>query len=105
MKLWDKGSVTDKKIDLFTVGNDRELDLVLAKYDVQGSIAHAKMLTKIGVLTADELFFLEKELNAILDDVKAGNFIIEDEFEDEAVAMIRINSADHAHNLAPSAVL
>jgi len=44
MKLWDKGFSTDKKIDLFTVGNDRELDLVLAKYDVIGSLSHARML-------------------------------------------------------------
>ena len=51
MKLWDKGIKTDKKIDMFTVGNDRDLDLVLAKYDVIGSIAHAKMLHKIGLLS------------------------------------------------------
>ncbi len=55
MKLWDKGFSTDKKIDLFTVGNDRELDLVLAKYDVIGSLAHARMLHKIGLLTATEI--------------------------------------------------
>ena len=55
MKLWDKGFSTDKKIDLFTVGNDRELDLILAKYDVIGNLAHAKMLHKIGLLTFDEI--------------------------------------------------
>ena len=42
MKLWDKGFSTDKKIDHFTVGNDRALDLHLAKYDVIASKAHAK---------------------------------------------------------------
>ena len=52
MKLWEKGIPTDKKIEQFTVGNDRELDLVLAKYDVIGSIAHAKMLGDIQLLTA-----------------------------------------------------
>jgi len=51
MKLWDKGFSTDKKIDHFTVGNDRELDLVLAKYDVIASKAHAKMLAKVGLLS------------------------------------------------------
>ena len=51
MKLWDKGFSTDKKIDHFTVGNDRELDLVLAKYDVIASKAHAKMLGEIGLIT------------------------------------------------------
>ena len=82
MKLWDKGFSTDKKIDLFTVGNDRELDLVLAKYDVIGNLAHAKMLHKIGLLTNEEIEALEVELNAILKTIEAGNFIIEDSFED-----------------------
>lgn len=82
MKLWDKGFSTDKKIDLFTVGNDRELDLILAKYDVIGNIAHAKMLHKIGLLSADELTSLEKELETILATIEAGSFTIEDIFED-----------------------
>lgn len=82
MKLWDKGFSTDKKIDLFTVGNDRELDLVLAKYDVIGSIAHAKMLHKIGLLTANEIDSIEKEMGLILDDIEKGDFKIEEEFED-----------------------
>lgn len=82
MKLWDKGIKTDKKIDMFTVGNDRDLDLVLAKYDVIGSIAHAKMLHKIGLLNKDENNSLVNELNALLEIIKKGDFIIEDIFED-----------------------
>ena len=82
MKLWDKGIKTDKKIDMFTVGNDRDLDLVLAKYDVIGSIAHAKMLHKIGLLSKDENNSLVKELKEILDIIEKGDFTIEDTFED-----------------------
>ncbi len=82
MKLWDKGFSTDKKIDLFTVGNDRELDLVLAKYDVIGSLAHAKMLHKIGLLSSDEMGMVEKELGEISSLIQQGNFIIEEAFED-----------------------
>jgi argininosuccinate lyase len=82
MKLWDKGFSTDKKIDLFTVGNDRELDLILAKYDVLGNLAHAKMLHKIGLLTLEEMVALEKALNAILKTIHQGTFTIEDTFED-----------------------
>ena len=82
MKLWDKGFSTDKKIDIFTVGNDRELDLILAKYDVIGNLAHAKMLHKIGLLTSEEISALEVELNAILKTIEAGTFTIEDSFED-----------------------
>lgn len=82
MKLWDKGYSTDKKIDHFTVGNDRELDLVLAKYDIIASIAHAQMLGKIGLLTSDETNSLVRELENIALDVKEETFEIEDSFED-----------------------
>jgi argininosuccinate lyase len=82
MKLWDKGFSTDKKIDLFTVGNDRELDLILAKYDVIGNLAHSKMLHKVGLLTSKEMASLEVELNAVLKTIENGTFIIEDTFED-----------------------
>ena len=37
MKLWDKGFSIDKKKEHFTIGNDREIDLHSAKYDVQAS--------------------------------------------------------------------
>lgn len=82
MKLWDKGFSTDKKIDHFTVGNDRELDLVLAKYDVIASKAHAKMLGKIGLLSGKETQDLCSELDQIAKSIEDGKFIIEDSFED-----------------------
>ena len=82
MKLWDKGFSTDKKIDLFTVGNDRELDLVLARFDVIGSKAHALMLHQIGLLSADESERVEQELDAILKQIEEGKFTIGEDFED-----------------------
>lgn len=82
MKLWDKGFSTDKKIDHFTVGNDRELDLVLAKYDVLASTAHAKMLAQVGLITKEESTALVKELAAIGKTIEKGQFTIEDSFED-----------------------
>ena len=82
MKLWDKGFSNDKKIDHFTVGNDRELDLQLAKYDVIASKAHAKMLGKIGLLTEGETSALVNELDHIADTIEQGSFTIEDSFED-----------------------
>jgi len=82
MKLWEKGIPTDKKTDLFTVGNDRELDLVLAEYDVIGSMAHAKMLGKTGLLTSREANDLVAALQDILVDIKKCAFTIEDSFED-----------------------
>ncbi len=54
-KLWDKGYEPDKMIEEYTVGDDRELDMRLARYDVEGSLAHIAMLEKIGLLTSGEL--------------------------------------------------
>lgn len=82
MKLWDKGFSTDKKIDHFTVGNDRELDMLLAKYDVIASKAHAKMLGKIGLLSDKETADLVTELDTIATSIEEGTFTIEDSFED-----------------------
>jgi argininosuccinate lyase len=82
MKLWDKGFSTDEKIDFFTVGNDRELDLVLARFDVIGSRAHAAMLFEIGLLSEEEWNRVEEELNALLDLIAKGEFVIEAGFED-----------------------
>ena len=82
MKLWDKGYSIDKKIDVFTVGNDRALDEVRARYDVIGNRAQAVMLNKIGVLTDDELKDILRELDVIAADIEKGGFTIGDEFED-----------------------
>ncbi|WP_431125344.1 argininosuccinate lyase [Flagellimonas flava] len=82
MKLWDKGFSTDKKIDHFTVGNDRELDLLLAKYDVTASQAHAKMLAQVGLISKEESEALVKELGTIAKSIDKGAFTIEDDFED-----------------------
>jgi len=82
MKLWDKGAAIDKKIEAFTIGQDKVLDLELAPFDVLGSIAHAKMLQKIGLLTAEELAQLTTALQGIYKEVNAGNFTIEEGIED-----------------------
>ena len=54
MKLWQKNIESLKEVEKFTVGNDREFDLQLAPFDVLGSIAHAKMLAEVGLLTKEE---------------------------------------------------
>ena len=82
MKLWDKGISIDKKIEKFTVGNDRELDMYLAKYDITASKAHAKMLGKIGILEKDEVPALLTELEKLQKQVENDEFVIEEEFED-----------------------
>ena len=82
MKLWDKGFSIDKKIEQFTVGNDRKIDLHIAKYDVQASLAHAKMLESINIISSDELQQLEKGLDILNRQIENGTFVIEDQFED-----------------------
>ncbi|MEZ3558080.1 MAG: argininosuccinate lyase [Duncaniella sp.] len=69
-------------IEQFTVGNDRELDLRLARYDVQGSMAHIRMLESIGLLKSDELEVLLKALGEIAEVIERGEFRIEDGVED-----------------------
>ncbi|MBQ8580687.1 MAG: argininosuccinate lyase [Alistipes sp.] len=81
-KLWDKGFDTNALVEDYTVGNDQELDMRLAKYDVQGSLAHIRMLESIGLLTAEELQVLVRGLEQIACEIEAGDFRIEPESED-----------------------
>lgn len=83
MKLWQKDSTnTAQKIEAFTVGRDKEFDLILAPYDVQGSLAHAKQLHHIGLLTATEWQLIEQELQLISAQINKGEFILRDDVED-----------------------
>lgn len=81
-KLWSKGTEPDALIEQFTVGQDRELDMRLAAYDVMGSKAHIKMLQSIGLLTADELATLTAGLDEIAAMIERGEFAIEPDIED-----------------------
>ena len=80
--LWSKGTQATDLVEDFTVGNDRILDMRLAKYDVQGSMAHIKMLESIGLLTPEELDILTAGLQQIMSEIEAGTFILEDDVED-----------------------
>ena len=80
--LWSKGTQATELVDDFTVGNDRILDMRLARYDVLGSKAHIKMLESIGLLTAEELEILTDGLDGILEEIAKGDFVLEDDVED-----------------------
>jgi len=82
MKLWTKGFEVSKEIEKFTVGKDREMDALMAEFDVIGSLAHIKMLSTINLLTEDELHLLSTELLNILEEIRDGNFEIEANVED-----------------------
>jgi argininosuccinate lyase len=83
MKLWQKeGTEVNKEIERFTVGRDRELDVLLAKHDVTGTLAHISMLESIGLLEREELPVLIAELRKIHREILDGMFEIEDGIED-----------------------
>ncbi|WP_110480322.1 argininosuccinate lyase [Candidatus Karelsulcia muelleri] len=82
MKLWQKNFEINKKIDLFTVGKDRNLDLFLAPHDIIGTLAHIIMLETIGLLNINELNSLIKELHSIYEIIKSGKLKIDEKIED-----------------------
>ena len=81
-KLWDKGFNVNEKIDRFTVGMDRELDLYLAPYDILGTMAHITMLESIGLLAKEELDSLLAELGQLHAKAVKGGFSIDPDVED-----------------------
>jgi len=82
MKLWQKTTNSKQEVEQFTVGKDPEFDILLAPYDVLGSMAHAAMLETIGLLTAEENKILQKGLLEIYKEIKQGKFAIEPGVED-----------------------
>lgn len=82
MKLWQKNTDVHSAVENFTVGNDKDFDLMLAPFDVLGNIAHAKMLASVGLLTKEDAEALVMELKKIYQDVEHGKFSIQDGMED-----------------------
>ncbi len=82
MKLWQKDKTALKEVDRFTVGKDRDMDLYLAAFDVQGSLAHCRMLEKVKLLNKQESSDLQTELKSIYKQILDGEFKLEDNVED-----------------------
>ncbi|MFC0775405.1 argininosuccinate lyase [Terrimonas alba] len=82
MKLWQKDKASLKEVETFTVGKDREMDMYLAAFDVQGSLAHIAMLESVGLLTKNELTQLQAELKNIYRQIQNGDFRLQDDVED-----------------------
>ena len=82
MKLWQKKISVDKQVEKFTIGKDRELDLLLAEHDVIGSMAHANMLAQVGLLKKTSRKKIHAELQNILKKIHEGRFVIEKGTED-----------------------
>lgn len=83
MKLWQKETTTvSEEIEKFTIGRDKEFDLLLARYDVQGSMAHVTMLAEVGLMSKEDAQAAIKALGEIAKEIDAGGFTIQDRVED-----------------------
>ncbi|MDR3716281.1 MAG: argininosuccinate lyase [Puia sp.] len=82
-KLWSKENTsTSQLVEAFTVGRDKEFDVLLAEYDVLGSLAHTEMLEKVGLLNSEDKEAIHRGLHQILDEIRAGQFAIGKDTED-----------------------
>lgn len=82
MKIWQKATDSKKEVEQFTIGRDPEFDILLAPFDVLGSMAHAHMLAKIGLLTQEDNLILQKGLKEIYFEIEKGQFQIAAGVED-----------------------
>ena len=82
-KIWQKDHTkTNDLVNKFTVGKDLDFDDRLAKYDVLGSIAHAKMLAEVGLIRLDEEQAIVSVLEEVLSEIEKGSFEIDKTAED-----------------------
>ena len=90
MKLWSKANTsTSKLVEQFTVGRDKEFDLLLAPFDVLGSIAHTKMLATVGLLSDADADLLVQELQLIYEKTIAPDFLFLRELENQEQLFFR----------------
>ncbi|KLI99782.1 argininosuccinate lyase [Luteimonas sp. FCS-9] len=81
--LWQKpGVAVDTQIQAFLAGDDVILDRAFFLHDIAASAAHAQGLQRVGILSAEELAGLERELETLAEDFRSGAFVLDDRFED-----------------------
>ena len=81
--LWQKPGVeVDARIQAFLAGDDVLLDREFFLHDIAASQAHAEGLQRIGVLSADELAGIVRELGALAEDFRSGGFVLDERYED-----------------------
>jgi argininosuccinate lyase len=83
MKLWQKDDTeTSGVVESFTIGRDKEFDVLLAPYDVQVNKAHAAMLASVGLISQQENLALQGALDNILKEVTEPGFTLPTDVED-----------------------
>ena len=88
MKLWQKDKTSLAEVEKFTVGNDRDLDIYLAPFDVLGSLAHINMLESVGLLSKEELQTLQTELKVIYKEIESNIFNFIGSFKGKSLSFI-----------------
>jgi argininosuccinate lyase len=81
-KIWQKGYSVNEQVERYTAAQNSLLDNRLIRHDVWGSLAHAMMLQKIGILNEEELQSLKQALREILEQEKTNKFVVERSEED-----------------------
>lgn len=81
-KLWQIWANLNSQIEAFTVGDDYLIDQVFLPYDIKASLAHAKMLHHIGMLSSEEIKDAELWLSEIKAKLEAWEFTIHPSQED-----------------------
>ena len=82
-KIWKKDATsTSALVETFTVGRDKDFDVLLAEYDVLGSLAHTEMLESVGLLSKEDFILIQKGLQPILGEIREGSFTIDKDVED-----------------------
>ncbi|WP_109125538.1 argininosuccinate lyase [Dyella sp. C11] len=81
--LWQKSNIKiDTRIMTFLAGDDVVLDREFFLHDITASKAHVEGLANIGVVSGDEAAALKRELDVLAEDFRAGNFVLDDRYED-----------------------
>jgi len=82
MKLWEKGIAPDPAIIEFTTGKDRITDILLAGWDIVGSMAHVIMLGEVRLISNEDKNALLNSLHSLFVKYQKGELIIENDIED-----------------------
>lgn len=106
-QLWSKGGALDPAIHAFTVGEDYLTDLALVPHDCVASAAHARMLSRAGLLDPKDADALVAALGELREEALAGRFAILPEQEDahtalEAALVARVGDAGKRIHLGRS---
>lgn len=81
-QLWGGRFTKETDMQVYNFNASIRFDKRLLEYDIEGSVAHATMLGKQGIITDQEMDIIVSNLNSILEDVEAGHLVVSENYED-----------------------